>query len=548
MYNPQREAESIIAKVHGQNSDTGVFLGIGLGYSVVQYSKTYPNDNLVVIECNPSVFFTAMLYLDWTHVFKIPKCVIALNAPHDSIIHLIEQFTLFNHCSIVSNPVHQLHSENYYKDLESLIKRNIQKENINSSTLQKFSKLWLRNSCKNLNKLASLDGVKRFYGKAPEDLSAVILAAGPTLQEVLPHLGEIKKRAVIIAVDTALRACLNAGVEPDFIILVDPQYYAARHIMGLTSQSSILITESSVYPCVFRFNCKETVMCSSMLPIGQYFEAKLGYKGVLQAGGSVSTTAWDFAHNAGFREIIFAGLDLGYPDYETHIKGSTFEEKIHTSSNRLNTAESANIKALFSSPSVKGKDYEGNSILTDSKMKMFAWWFESKALTYMDVKTKTFSAKSLYIPGLKVQSLSQFLQRPEQISNREAFLLVPKTTDTDLNQTKYDEIKHELMAGFDDLYKLASRGIKTVNEAQKNLNDNLTLFLQKLNDIDSQIMTSSLKEATSLVFPTESELNKLFDDLPQQQNQTFLMLQKSKIIYTEIKKSIKQYNYFLFNI
>ena len=45
--------------------------------------------------------------------------------------------------------------------------------------------------------LAELDGIKRFINKA-ENLPFVILAAGPSLEQIIPHLEEIKKRAVTI--------------------------------------------------------------------------------------------------------------------------------------------------------------------------------------------------------------------------------------------------------------------------------------------------------------------------------------------------------------
>ena len=79
---------------------------------------------------------------------------------------------------------------------------------------------------------------------------------------------------MIVCVDTALHACLKQNVEPDFIILTDPQYYASLHLEFLSSPSSILITEIAAYPSVLRFRCKETVLYSSMFPIGQFFEGK----------------------------------------------------------------------------------------------------------------------------------------------------------------------------------------------------------------------------------------------------------------------------------
>ena len=100
------------------------------------------------------------------------------------------------------------------------------------------------------------------------------------------NLAEIKKRCLLICVDTALRACLRVGVQPDFIVLVDPQYWNIRHLDNCAAPDSVLITELAAYPAVFRFRCREIVLCSSLYPVGAYFERICGTKGALGAGVS----------------------------------------------------------------------------------------------------------------------------------------------------------------------------------------------------------------------------------------------------------------------
>ena len=43
----------------------------------------------------------------------------------------------------------------------------------------------------------------------------------------------------------ARELCLKAGVEPDFVFLTDPQYWAWRHLAGLSSPQSILVAEGA---------------------------------------------------------------------------------------------------------------------------------------------------------------------------------------------------------------------------------------------------------------------------------------------------------------
>ncbi|MDY6397318.1 MAG: 6-hydroxymethylpterin diphosphokinase MptE-like protein [Treponema sp.] len=576
-YNPLREAEQAAKSAKSSVPDCGgcTFFSCGLGYAAISYANLFPNDTIIIVENDPRYFFTALSLVDWEPLFKHANFIIALGTGIDSVVSLIEHTSGLKHTAICENTAQSQHAADYFSALRSLIERNKRKVEINASTLEKFSKLWLKNTCRNLHFLAETDGVNIYKDSCPKDLPCVILAAGPTLEEALPHLAELKKRSILIAVDTALRACLRAGVEPDFVILADPQYYAYRHIAGLKSPSSILITESAAYPAVFRFECKKIVMCASLFPLGQYIEKQIGSKGELVAGGSVSTTAWDFARFIGAKEIFCAGLDLGYPGFQTHIKGSTFEEAIHTKSTRLLTAEKQGSQILFGAGMSLESDYEGKPILTDSKMKMFAWWFESKQEEFKSsVKSYTLSAKSLKIPGFQVADVEELLSRPEKFTEKEKFLnsagnggtgvgsdhacvgktcetgfervsakAVPEPRKTSTSNTFFTTALSNLKSGLEELYATAKKGFRLADDGIKSAVPQKVL--PELEKIDSKILRSEYKEIASLVFPTEKRLAELYQNLPPMNNEIKSSLQKSRTIYKELMNSIAQYQKYL---
>ena len=563
-YNPLREAEQAAKSAKSSVPDCSgcTFFSCGLGYAPISYANLFPNDTIIIVESDPRYFFTALSLVDWEPLFKHANFIIALGTGIDSVVSLIEHTAGLKHTAISENASQSQHAADYFQALRSLIERNKRKVEINASTLEKFSKLWLKNTCRNLHFLAETDGVNIFKDSCPPDLPCIILAAGPTLEEVLPHLAELKKRAILIAVDTALRACLRAGVEPDFVILADPQYYAYRHIAGLESPSSILITESAAYPAVFRFKCKKIIMCASLFPLGQYIEKQIGSKGELVAGGSVSTTAWDFARFIGAKEIFCAGLDLGYPGLQTHIKGSTFEEAIHTKSTRLSTAEKLGSQILFGAGMSQETDYEDKPILTDSKMKMFAWWFESKQEEFKNsIKSYTLSNKSLKIPGFQVASLDAILNQNEKSEQKERFLnlahrgvagMCPAdrgisatecTVGGRLSPSPFTTALTNLKSGLEELYATAKKGFRLADDGIKSALP--AKFLPELEKIDSKILHSEYKEIASLVFPTEKRLSELFQNLPPMNNEIKSSLQKSRLIYKELMSGIAQYQKYL---
>ena len=361
--------------------------------------------------------------------------------------------------------------------------------------MERFASLWLKNNCRNLEKSNLSDGISIYKNKA-RDLDAVVLAAGPSLTKVLPYLSEIKKRSILICVDTALRSCLKAKVEPDFVILIDPQYWAARHLAGIKSESSVLITEGAAYPSVFTFNCRKTVVCSSLFPLGQYFERKLasfGEKGRIETGGSVSTSAWDFARFIGAKRIFFAGLDLSYPEKNTHIKGSTFEEAAHKVSSRLKTVHTQSCSSLFSIKTEEGIDYTGKKVLTDTRMKMFAWWFESHlaaktAGEKSPEQTFTFCPENLAIPGIKVFPIDDFLKTESKQTERKNFFNESEKNCYDnFEESKkiklkedFLKIKQNLCETLQALYENAAKGFSICDKVLSGKETNLQLLFQKL--------------------------------------------------------------------
>ena len=526
-YNPEREAQKLVAE-NTKNAEAGVFLGFGLGYGAVAFAKEYPTKTLVMIEYNPIWFMLALSTIDLSAIFEHQNFVLLVGAPHQTIISVLEKIGIQN-CSFFKTKSHILHDEQYFSNLENLINRNLQKKEINDRTLEKFSKLWLKNMCKNINIATTLDGVDRYFD-AFKGMNACVIAAGPSLDEILPYLKEIKHNTLLICVDTALRACLNVGVEPDFIIIVDPQYWNIRHLDGLSAPNSIIITELAVYPSVFRFSCKEKLLCSSIYPLGKYLE-KMLHNGELGAGGSVVTTAWDFARRCGCSKIFMAGLDLGFPENKTHFKGSTFEERAHRQSSKLNPAETDSFNALYGAFPYEVNNYEGGKVLTDKRMALYAWWFESKCLEFLDVKTYTLSPKGVNIPGVVLASIKELLQLPD-ISAKKTNVL-NKPSSTDFNQQKI-LFEKALNNAKDELYQIMKNAKKAqyiCKEALANPKSNPISINKKLKEIDSEILRNQAAELASLVFPANEKLSKLTENAKNP-------LEKSLIIYKEIEKAV----------
>ena len=523
-YNPEREAYNAVTQAAVLEKSAVVFSGCGLGYHLVQLAD-YPastSKKIILIEPQPEYFFAALALLDWSSVFRIEKLVLAIGCPQESLIPLIEDSEHINIGSAgVSDsyffdiPAFTAHAQDYFSGVRTLIQRNKTKNDINAATYRKFSKRWIRNSKKNLENLTHCRTVNQFLQEQKDSFKAqktgwykrdcVIVAAGPSLEKILPYIAGLQKRFTIICVETALRALLRLNIQPDFIILTDPQYYAYRHIAGLSAPQSILVCPLSVYSSVFTFNCRKILLCSDFFPVSSFFEKQLGEFGNLGAGGSVASSAWNLAYLLGAQRIFLAGLDLSFPSKQTHIKGSSAEQTFHTKSNRLTSAEKSSCGSMYSANPEYGVSYDGKKVLTDSRMKMFAWWFESRIAACTDSKTFTLCSESLKIPGVEVADIDKIIEeKPLESVLQNQTITVENTESAEGAGGKdlINSVKNDFTAQLKKLTALVNTAIEKCLIYENAAGDSQSKLQTELSGIEKQILQNPLAEIIRLATPS----------------------------------------------
>lgn len=483
-YNPEREAEGLLSDA--DRFDALCFESFGLGYAVVLAaeilagnsvrkeqlsSEDFSDDvlkerfsekKIIILESEPLHFFASLCILDWTKVFRVKNLVLALSCPPDDAIKLINQSSVLK-TKFIAVPSQTNHDKAYFSAIQTLVERNRKKEEINLATTKKFGKRWNENCIRNARNAFFSDGAEIFKDCAG-DIPFLILAAGPSLNEIIPHLNELSGKCVTVAVDTSLRSLLKNGFQPDFVMISDPQYYAYRHLAGLSAPDTILVASQDVYPSVFRFRCRKIICSKSQMPIGKFFESFCGEKSEkadLGSGGSVASVAWNFSRLCGAKKIYLSGLDLSFPQKQTHIKGSTFEQAFHFFSKKTDSAETKSIPFLFSGNAEEAESFSGGKVMTDQRMKMFAWWFESRiSETDADFKssgvsglsesfecyvteTFTLNPNGLKIPGVKVASLSDLLNGKDFSLQKKDFFKNAEKKYISLNEKELLSAKFE---------------------------------------------------------------------------------------------------------
>ncbi|MFP4373525.1 MAG: motility associated factor glycosyltransferase family protein [Spirochaetaceae bacterium] len=396
-----------------------VFFGFGLGYEVEAFLEQPDAETAIVVEPDAGLFRAALEQRDLTAVLDSPKAVFLVDAEPDALAMILRRHERRVPERAVLN-ASVLHHRAYFDRVDAVMEAAASRARINANTLKRFGRLWVRNLIRNVAVLERSPGVHdlsdRFTG-----MPVLLCAAGPSLDLVLPRIGELAERLLIVAVDTALPALVQHGVEPDFAVVVDPQYWNTRHLDRLAPRSTILISEASAHPRVFEVLDNPTYLCSSIFPLGSLLEEVAGEKGKLGTGGSVSTTAWDFARMLGGNPIYCVGLDLGFPHRQTHVHGSFFEERSHMLARRLHPAEQHSFEYLNDAEPFEVPANDGGTVLTDRRMMIYTWWFANQARIHTDVRTFNLSPGGVAIDGLPpadVEDLSALPVAREDLEQR----------------------------------------------------------------------------------------------------------------------------------
>ena len=409
-YDPVREADRLVRESTPPGVSLGVFYGFGLGYLVESFVRLHPSTPVAVIEPDPGLFGRALEARDLRPLLADPRLHWFLGGSPEQALLGVEELPLGVVQVVRLRPVYDLHA-GWYGELDRLLEAALARREVNTNTLRRFGRLWVRNLLANLDPLLDFPGLRALEG-ALRGLPAVVLAAGPSLDGFLALLPQVRERAVLIAVDTSLRPCLAAGVEPDFLLVIDPQYWNSRHLDRAAPRRTVLVSETSTWPGVFRRLRLPAFLASSIFPLGQHLESVAGPKGPLGAGGSVATSAWDFARLAGAGPILVAGMDLGFPGRRTHARGTFFEELRPVLSGRLVPAEELAYRYLREAGLFPCPANGGGTTLSDRRMAVYRGWFETQMRLHPSVETRNLSREGTRIAGMPFQDPAGLLAMP----------------------------------------------------------------------------------------------------------------------------------------
>lgn len=333
---------------------TCMMFGVGLGYAISILVERYSFDYIFICEPDFETFYASLFCTDWVSILEKsdvqsgclflqvgvtyetffdelkyivdnvgPSSLISSfcyqHTPGEDVNALIEEF--FEHFSLL-----QL-GYGFYNDAVTGLAHTIENVNDNHCPV-----LLPDESNKSKNK----------------DLTAYVVANGPSLDEAIDVLKENQDNVVIFAAGTALNTLIKIGIKPDFHVLVERPKTTYDYLVETIDLKKLedlnLLAVDVMYPEVpplYKWSgiSLKGPEAGSLLSQSTFYATHGKILPALpQSGPLVANTALSFAASFGFGEIYMFGVDNGYPiSGPTHSKFSIYNEEDHNKAFTINT-------------------------------------------------------------------------------------------------------------------------------------------------------------------------------------------------------------------
>lgn len=280
-----------------------------------------------------------------------------------------------------------------YDQYRSTIEFYMQMLQSNTQTAKAIGHRAVENNIHILKYIPDSYCIDSFINIFPEDMPAIMVSAGPSLEKNVKGLKQAKNRAFIVCVDTAVRYMLKEDILPDMIVTIDP-----RKGLSLFDDERIRdiplagVTDMN-WKVLEKVQSKKFILTSAKNPYIQKLYAKEGHQlGELESGGSVATTAYSLCRYLGFKRLILVGQDLALTDNQMYAGRQKLS--MDTFKRELIEVEDVNSEVVYTT-----RDYY-----------YYLKWFEQMIDLYPETQVIDATEGGAKIIGTRIMSLQEALK------------------------------------------------------------------------------------------------------------------------------------------
>lgn len=427
----EKEIENVLDKVPNTKRSRHIVMGLGLGYLFKECCEK-SKGMVFLYESNIEILRVTLELVDFSKELSQKNVFVA--SDEKFLIELI--YTNVNY-----NLSYSILTLNTYKYL--LYARDFSKivEKINWT----FATIKMNyTTCKNdefplveavfnnmpyLMQSTPLGEISDYY----KDKTALIISAGPTLDNNIEIIKMNRDKVVIFCVGQAFKTLLHNDIRPDFINVLEAGNFSGQ-LEGCDLSNMNIILEPFTNHGFYQYKVKKRFLFISKIRNANKFFSKITDTDISKywAKGTVSHQAMESAKILGCKKIILVGQDLAFIDNKCYASNSAygslnykFNEKTgKTEFEKSNNNISGNDEIVESKVKIYGqhlsyvKGITGEKIPTLAGYVAFIEVFTSFAEENKDLELINTSMIGAQIDGFENMPLEQALSNTEIINDR----------------------------------------------------------------------------------------------------------------------------------
>lgn len=406
-WNAQTAAEIYAERYNIQLYGVYFVFGFSDGKYIRELARKLDDTNLMVV-CIPdfTLFSITCRYFDLTDIFENERIIVYFSEMERNAEGLFRQLVGYTRIKLLEFCILPGYDIVYHDECETFMDAVLEcmrNEIMNKETHLAFDRQIPQHMLyhtKHMLPYSNINQLKQeLLTKDIEDIPAIIVSAGPSLDKNVHLLKEAKGKAFIIAVDASIRTVMQAGVQPDLLCSVDPN--SPEHFF------SGLDLKDVCWACNqwTNMNLLDTY-AEHILYFGSFgdtwndiLKQNLGYEFPnVVSGGSVSTEAFMIALQMGFKNIVLIGQDLAFTGGVSHTKG--IEDALGDNDSYIKSRQIVEVEGI-----------NGERLQTDYQMWFYKQWFEKVIRIYKDkIYVIDATEGGARIEGAEIKSLEEVIK------------------------------------------------------------------------------------------------------------------------------------------
>lgn len=372
-----------------------ILFGLGNGIIARKLLSTYPDAVVLTVEPSVQVLKHVLCEYSLTDIFENQRFHILVTQNCDDDLSAffsnhIKYADTANYCTALY-PNYNLIFEEEFNLYKNTFKSFLNELRADYDFTGAYGDILNKNTFANIKYLSDSKSFIELMDGSLKGKTAIIVAAGPSLDKNISDLKAAEGKAFIVAVDAAMAPLCKAGIKPDVFVAVDP-CKGGQYIKDEVSKHVPLITTlSSANGMISSHLGDKFFISDTRIYVSRFLRDNAVFMPLLPTGGSVANNAISLVSFLGCTTIILMGQDLGFAADHTHSKDSVRgNEKVSTD------------RELYTDV-----DIYGNEIKTLGEFLHFKKWIENFVADNPTIKVIDATEGGALIKGTQICTLKE---------------------------------------------------------------------------------------------------------------------------------------------